>query len=80
MSTLNMSKTTLFCPHCELMMKDHSDAEAVAEFGCCHDCKLHFVDPDKVSWHAGSRPSASKVSDRIKRRNQFRVKHYKLAA
>lgn len=73
-----MKTIPLFCPNCALLMSNFDDAEAFLNYGCCDDCKLHFVELNKEEWAAGNRPSVDRIHKRVQARNMGRIRHFSL--
>lgn len=63
----------VFCPICDIMMRTADDAAAFSSASCCHTCKLKFVDPDRVRWMSGRRPTSDEVELEIAIRRKLPV-------
>ena len=49
------------CPICSLAFRHQEDVLEHKKYGCCLDCSLHFMQPNRKKWKNGWRPSKEEV-------------------
>ena len=49
------------CEICGLAFRHQEDYAEHERYGCCIDCSLHFMQPNRKKWKNGWRPSKEEV-------------------
>ena len=63
---ISKDRDKLFCPVCNLVMKNSEDFDSFALRKCCSACDLEFAQKSYKKWDSGWRPSKSQIDNHIK--------------
>lgn len=56
-----------FCPICDNIMKGSKSNNSYYDYGCCHNCKIAFVEEREEKWKSGWRPTKEQIDDYYKK-------------
>jgi len=65
----NILKTSIYCKYCKSIIVDHNDSECMKKYNCCHDCYLYLIEPRKLDYKSGWRPSSDDIKKLIEKYN-----------
>lgn len=72
MTSTNELRVPAFCPICERVMKGSRSVNTYYSFGCCRDCWVEWIDPDREErWLSGWRPSKEQIDNFCERLSKF---------
>jgi ribosome modulation factor len=54
-------ETRLTCSICECLIIDEIDDISISRSTCCFDCETEIVDPNRIKWLDGWRPSVDEI-------------------
>lgn len=60
----------IFCGVCSFPLLSHDDFMSQRENSCCFKCSMRWVEPDRIRWTAGWRPTKEQVAAELKRINR----------
>ena len=61
----------LFCPVCDLLMSDATDADAFMTYECCKGCMFDFAEARKNDWLLGWRPTTDAIMSKLHERQML---------
>ena len=63
--TTHSKRCGLFCNLCEIVLITKEDNESFANYECCHDCFLRFVEARKEEYVQGWRPLPKDINNAL---------------